>query len=414
MNIFGIFKNTTVTQKLNYLLLFYYSIWYALNLVFHVGDGAGRIGIILFAISLVANYNERNIQKLLRPKSIKIWIVWVIYVSVYWLSTGLNYTIYSEHTLSRGYMIYAQMFIPCYIMAVAYLETARNTEKFTSWILLLFVAYSLIGVLWGREGFSSDEGRNGTVLGNGMPILCMSTIFLAFFRRMKGWISRKTLLVIIIFALYCIISAATRKAFGGALIVLLFGTMGLYELYQGKKLFLLVVGCLLAYVSVEAILDSTVLGERLSGTQDQGAMYNDTGYEWLNFLGDRALQYVTGFELFLTKPLTGIGITNYKLIAYSNYPIHSEYIVQLCECGLIGVVLFLLFYNSLFRSILSFGRTSNENKRYMMLFLGYMFMMLFLNLTAWTYSLVSNFTCFGIIIAVSTISFANYKSTQNG
>lgn len=404
MNIFTIFSNTTYTQKANYLLLFYYTIWYALNMIFHIGDGAGRIGMILFGISLMANVFEGNLRCLIYPKAIKIWIIWVIYVSAFWLTTGLNSTILNDHPLSRIVIIYSQIFIPCYIMSVSYFETCRDNNKFTLWMLALFIAYSLLGVLFGRNEVDFDGMRATTVLGNGMPILCVSTIFLAFYRRMKRWLSAPTFIIIVIFSLFCIISAATRKAFGGAMIIVLFGVMGLHELYKGQKIVFLILACLLGYFCVDAILEFTVLGERLAGTQEQGAMYNETNIKWLNFLGDRAIQYIIGFELFMEAPITGIGITNYRLVANSHLPIHSEYIVQLCECGLIGLTLFVSFYYALFKSIYRFGHINREFKRYRMLFCGYMFMMLFLNLTAWTYTLATNFVCFGIILACCTVS----------
>ena len=62
--------------------------------------------------------------------------------------------------------------------------------------------------------------------------------------------------------------------------------------------------------------------------------------------------------------------------------IHSEYIVQLCENGLVGFVLLMLFYIMLFVGLFRKGRRG-EN---IIFYLFALYTVLFLNLTAWTYN----------------------------
>ena len=58
----------------------------------------------------------------------------------------------------------------------------------------------------------------------------------------------------------------------------------------------------------------------------------------------RAIQYEFGYEKFLENPYFGIGLNNYKQFDGYNLVLHSEYLVQLIENGLVGFILFFLFY----------------------------------------------------------------------
>ena len=84
----------------------------------------------------------------------------------------------------------------------------------------------------------------------------------------------------------------------------------------------------------------------------------------------RALQYVDGFEVFKENIFTGIGLLNYSKIDQWGLVLHSEYLVQLIECGIIGVFLFLFFHIYIIRKLLKF-RKFEEGKRIAEVFLLY-------------------------------------------
>ena len=100
------------------------------------------------------------------------------------------------------------------------------------------------------------------------------------------------------------------------------------------------------------MMENTVMGQRLSMIEETSMTYGAENSLFLKFMGDRAFFYIYGFELFLKNPLNGIGLTNFPIYMNTEVPIHSEYIVQLCECGLIGSFLYLLFNASIIRSII--------------------------------------------------------------
>ncbi len=70
---------------------------------------------------------------------------------------------------------------------------------------------------------------------------------------------------------------------------------------------------------------------------------NATGTFFDDIVGDRLVYYVQGWEFFLQSPLTGIGMWNYKHLTGGYYPLHSEYMVHLCEGGLVATALWLTF-----------------------------------------------------------------------
>ena len=115
-------------------------------------------------------------------------------------------------------------------------------------------------------------------------------------------------------------------------------------------------------------------------------------------MGDRAFFYIYGGDLFLKYPIYGIGLTNFPVYTGSELPIHSEYIVQLCECGIIGAVIYILFILSLLIPILRMIR--NNHSPAFMICMGALMTVLFISFYTWTYSIPRYFLAFGIILSV--------------
>ena len=124
-------------------------------------------------------------------------------------------------------------------------------------------------------------------------------------------------------------------------------------------------------------------------------------------LGDRAIQYVGGFEVFREHPVFGIGIGNYMTYTKTDYRLHTEYMVQLCENGLVGFILLLLFYISVFR-----GRKrirAYDRNFYILLCFG-LLAVLFIDFTSWTYDMNYIMSIYGVMIGCSNI---NYYENSN-
>lgn len=84
--------------------------------------------------------------------------------------------------------------------------------------------------------------------------------------------------------------------------------------------------------------------------------YNNlaTGTVFDKIVGDRLIYYVLGFRLFLKNPLTGIGMWNYKYVTDGVYPLHSEYMIHLCEGGLVATFLWTVFIAYIIKGVVSY------------------------------------------------------------
>ena len=152
---------------------------------------------------------------------------------------------------------------------------------------------------------------------------------------------------------------------------------------------------MVAYLSVTYILQNTMMGERFQSIEDDAEVYNTTNYGILSLLGDRAFFYIEGWELFLKSPICGIGINNFMQVAKYPMPIHSEYMVQLVENGIVGFVLYLFFVWSLFY-------TTNKlcDIGFRRLALGWIMSVLFISFTSWVYDMSHFYIIFGLIIGM--------------
>lgn len=398
-------NNTCLSSKINYLFLAYVLVWPALNKTILPIDGAGRIGLLLFLVSLFFNVFERGFKESLNIKPILIWFVWVLYVTVAWLWFGHNVTeSFEARSVPRVTFVFTRFVTPFYAMLLTAYEMGRNENSLLKWILCCYLAFILLGTFCGASDIT-DDGRVMSVLGNELPLGAMSMFFLASFMNMQGRLKSRYVVLLFLVAFLCILSAATRKAFIGLLIISLFWLIAKNKMYKPRYLLVLTIVLLLFYCGIQYVLDNTALGERFSGTDDAAEIYNTSGIPILNFLGDRAIFYIMGWEVFLEHPWFGIGVSNFQVETGYPLPIHSEYIVQLCEGGIIGSVLFILFYLNLLKCIM---QVKKSNFGIYLLFLSLILTVLFINLTAWTYQFPHYFICFGLIIGKS-LSF-KYRS----
>jgi len=86
------------------------------------------------------------------------------------------------------------------------------------------------------------------------------------------------------------------------------------------------------------------------------------GSEFLNKFGDRGLYYYFGWKVFEDNPVTGIGLNNYKSYMDEEYSLHTEYMIQLAELGIIGFTLFLSFYFSIIKNLLGLRKIRTKRK----------------------------------------------------
>lgn len=390
-----------LANKVNYLFLAYILVWPVLNKTILPIDGAGRIGLFLFIISLLFNILGRGFFEILKRKPISVWFVWVMYVTTVWLWLGHNVTeIFESKPVPDVIFMFTRFFTPFYAMLLVAYEMRRDEIPLLKWILGCYLIFISLATFCGTQD-TSHEGRVLSIMGNELPLGSMSMFFWASYMNLRDKLKTRFVVILFVAAFICILLAATRKAFIGLLIISFFWLIAKNKMYQPQRLFVLICLLVLFYLGIQYVMDNTALGERFAGTEEAAGKYNTSGIPILDFLGDRAIFYITGWEIFLEHPLFGIGISNYQIETGSLLPIHSEYIVQLCEGGIVGSIIFILFYLNILKCIVRVRKSNKDNFGIYLLFLSLFLTVLFINLTAWTYQFPHYFICFGLVIGKS-------------
>jgi hypothetical protein len=236
-------------------------------------------------------------------------------------------------------------------------------------------------------------------LGNLLPLNIVLLIFFICLRLSRKELKLRNVVIMLMMLLLLIVFSGTRKALGGALIIIISTIFSFINLKSYKTTLIAVVFSVLLFFGYKCIMGNTIIGDRMNEVEEQGMKYNTTVYPILNLLGDRSYQYILGWEVFTKNPLTGIGLSNYRANTLSIYGIHSEYIVQLAECGLIGSIFFLLFIFWIGLNLFRCWKDYSHLRIYSLIIIGGFFAILFVSLTAWIYSFPIYFAGFGIIIA---------------
>ena len=239
---------------------------------------------------------------------------------------------------------------------------------------------------------------------NQIPLnMVMLTFFLILCYFKKYLKLLPTVVFFLSVAFFIIIVSATRKAFGGIVILVFFAFLPYFMKRSWKSTFAFI-GLLLLYYGTSHLMESSFLGERMAEGYDRQIGLYEKG-TFLYYMGDRAYMYVDGWQLFLENMWTGIGLKNFMEVGNSDFVLHTEYMVQLTECGLIGTSLYLAFnVFIIFNLVKALKRKENLNQT--MLCLGLIGAILFISFTAWTYAFPIYFIALGIVIG-------HYKRLNN-
>lgn len=264
-------------------------------------------------------------------------------------------------------------------------------------LCVIFVIYALLSVTVLGAQTNIDSDRNLGALWNGGPLTSLFIIFFSGLLYVSGWLNTKKLIPLILFAVVVILIGGTRKALGGAM--LLVATLVIPQLkFSLKKLATVIIFSGLIYLVYTYVMEKTSMGERFKKGFEVGEDTNTTGIKLLDFVGDRTTFYINGWQVFLENKINGIGLRNYMHETKSDYVIHSEYMVQLVEGGILGSVLFLLFNIGVGKGIYSAWKKFPRKRSVIWILAGAFGVILFIGFTTWTYSFARYYIVYGVII----------------
>lgn len=390
-----------MAQFINYLYIGYIILWPLFFKFVLPIDGSGRIYMLLSALMLLVNLLNEKFRNILRQPSFKFWIIWVLYALINWILAGIP-PVNNVPTFS---FIFDTFCLPLLSMWVVAYEMQRRPYRLVKLMIYLFTAYILLGlILQGMYGGFS--GRDSLTLGNGFALTALCLIVIACIGYATQLLNKFMFFSLVAIATYAIFMVATRKAFLGELIILIFFYLSKYEKINTSRLVKTLALCLAIFSLISLVLPNTEMGERFMSLEEDAELYNTSNYKILSLLGDRAYFYIVGWDMFLDNPINGIGIQNFMSVTEYPLPIHSEYIVQLVENGIIGFCIYLMFVVSLFKTtkkinIIPFRRISY----------GWLLCMLFISFTAWVYDMAQFFMIYGIFIGVQINKHTHEKNT---
>ena len=353
-------------------------------------DGAGRIYLLLLLFVLIANIKYNNFWSTFKVPSILIWSLWSIYASTIWTIIGIN-----NSDLSPLVFLLNKVFLSLFVLFISYYESKSDPKNFSRVILYAFILYTLIGILFHDVSMASD--RSESKMGNNLPLNALCMFVICAIRYIKGWDDSKMFFFSLILFTSTIFLAATRKALVAEFILILFLILIRFKISNFKNLLPLAIIILVLYLISGYIINSTEIGNRFLDINSAAETYNTSDYAILNILGDRAYFYINGWELFTNSPIFGIGLRNFGYLMDTHLPIHSEFIVQLCETGIIGSILYILFYIYFCKRISKTKKYKTE-KNVCIFFYGWIIVLMFLSLTTWTYEFPRYFCITGFIL----------------
>ncbi len=396
-------------QVINYIYLALAILWEPIQRGFLHIDGKGRIMFLLTILVFLANIvlDKRFFKKQVFSKPAVFWGLWIIYSTINLQFHGY----YGE--LSFMYFFVGILFKPFVVMILAAKETQRNPEKVFKLFTIVFTLFALLSVTVLGGVHETHEDRLTGELGNTGPLNTIYVIFFAALLFVHKKIKWRTLIPLMLFAFAVISMAATRKAFGAAVIIALTFVLSQIK-FSAKNIILALVLSAGFYLGGNYALENTALGERFEEGMEVGQDKNTTNIEALRFLGDRVFFYVKGWDVFNDNLLTGIGLKNFMHKNHGPLLIHSEYMVQLAECGIIGTLLFLLFYFWIGKNLIrTWRRNIHQSRPALWILAGGFGVVLFINFTAWTYEFEQYFAAFGVMIGYIKYIQNNDSNTQH-
>lgn len=384
-----------ISRLVNFALIGYCAIQPALHFVAAFPDGYGRIIMVLTALSLILNFPKAEFRAQWSSGAVGVWFTWIIYNIIFALKLGNPL----PNVPDLFFFIFHFIFLPGYCLLVCQYETSKCPAKFVKLLVSSLSIYVIIGLFFG-SGEVGSTGRGVTELGNMLPLTAMSLVGIASFANIIGKIKSSTLYAIIFLALIATFFVATRKALVGIVIIMMFYSIYKWNLMSSKNLPRFIIALLILYVAYYIVMHYTLVGDRFINDVHSSDNYVTTGGNNLFFklVGDRTQFYLIGTELFLNNNIwTGIGLMHFMEKAHYTMPIHSEYVVQYCECGIIGLVIYLVYIFKVFKSYYSL-KPYNQYRGVFLISIGWYATYLFIGLTAWTYQFPFYFMVTGSLL----------------
>ena len=355
-------------------------------------------GYFLLALSLVVLLlNSKQIKSIQNTKPVKFWLLWCIYVVI-------NYYLHPIHTNEISFLrVIKVVLYPLLTMTITVKEFEENPIGLIKLCAVTILTYTLLGFYFDRGILFRIEGEDN-VLGNAYAIItCFSLFYLTLLQRTKH-INLVLFVVLVIVVLIVLAMSGTRKAFGAGLIMLVFWVLSIADINKARTWLLTVFLAFGVYLGYNELMQNTYIGQRMDVYEEQQSMLPDEAPEFLKVFGDRSVHYYYGWMQFVEKPIFGVGLYQSRVEYKSGTDVylHTEYIAQLADNGIVGFAFFFALYFWIGKGLL---KKRKSDKQLGLVMIGGFVVVLFLNLTAWSWSFPQYFLCLGVLIGYCQSDF---------
>lgn len=364
-------------------------------------DGAGRTILALSFLALFINVGEiRKRNHIFRSPAFICWSLLVLYAMINSYLKGFQ----SEWgTLAFYKNNYINPFV---FLVVLIIELDTNQKRSYRVLLISLMTFVYIGIR--NISVAIDERMLAEGIGNQLPLNAVCAILLSSFLYSRYRMKNIIYYILVAMLIVLIVASGTRKALGAAVIILIGTVLSKNAKLSFSSIIRTLLFGVLLYFGIGYILDHTLIGLRIMESSELSNVVFTEDRELNDFLltilGDRAIMYWDSWMIWLKHPISGIGIMNYTLVSGYSFRLHTEYMVQLCENGLIGFMLLMMTYYHLYKGIRGRGQLLQRD---VLMGLFTFISLLFLNITAWTYSAMFGMIFYGILFneAYSKLKF---------
>ena len=384
-------NNNIWATRVNYLFVFL-TINYGLFSRFIIHIDSGKYGLIALSV-LVLVMAPQRFKTLQNSKPIKYWLIWCIYAF-------LNYYLHPHVVTIDVFALYRRIFIPLIVMTVVALEYEKCSSKLL-WLCLFTASFHMVFGYYFDPGILFRIDDEDRVLGNSYAITSSFVLFYSAILNRKNKIKTPLFAILAVIAMIVLAMSGTRKAFGAGAIFLAFWIFSDFNFNRIRTWVTVALLLYAGYLGYNQLMENTFIGQRMELIEEQGEdNLPPDAPQILQVFGDRASHYYYGWKKFLDYPFFGVGTGQSRIKQTSTFVdmylyTHTEYITQLSDQGIVGFILFLMFYYWIAVHVIKAQRLKNATARCM---LGGLVGLLFFYLTAWAWEFPYYFICLGVLI----------------
>lgn len=405
-------KNPSSYNKIQYIYIILIILWTPVTFIFHV-DAMGRIKMLFTFLTLfiLCRDHVNGYEQCFRINSVKIMMILIVYMAINYLTFFMPSV---DPKPGEKLVKIFNLIYPFIAMTIVIMEIAKGRAQ-KIFNVVIFSYYLWMLVLLAFMGVSGESMRLNIegIDSNEYAFVASLIVFLLYIKCSRYGMSISKAIILSILPTVLMVLAGSRTGAGCFAIILFTIFIEQSKRLNAKKVFLMLIALIVLSGGYVYVMENTTLGTRLSNVtkQSQGNEMLETGTA-LDMLGDRGIFYYLGYQQFEKEPVHGIGLTNFQkkgIYGWNNLfiVIHSEYMVQLAECGLIGFSLLIMFLYSLWRRIknqkgnkLPVPKATLYSALAMVVLIAFFF---------WTYDRIYIFIFYGIIIGYTQYSVVSKK-----